>query len=186
MEIFFGTITEYTVKINSNGISLYYCDVLIDRNGNTYRDVVMRFPYGLQMHPFNGQRVEVMYISDNNYICYPTTPQVYDGLEERDVVLGRLKDNITIKFTKDNIIIGLEETTKNVFINTQTAVINATTSATIKSPIITLDATDVNCTGNLTAQVVKGTQDVIGTNISLVGHKHTSSTPGTPTSVPIP
>jgi hypothetical protein len=179
METIFGIITEYTLKLNNNGISLYYCDISIDRNGNTYRDVVMRFPYGLQMHPFSGQRVEVIYVSDNNYICYPTTPQVYDGLQERDVAIGRFKDNITIKFTKDDIIIGIKETTKNVIINTQTAEINAEISAKIKSPIITLDATDVNCTGNLTAQIVKGTQDVIfgPANVSSVSHIHQTVAP---------
>ena len=172
MNSFFGTIRTIIISVNGNNIQTYSCDVQSLTSGELYNNCIMHFPYGMQSYPFIGQRVQVSIISDNNYICMATSAQVYDGLDTKDVMFGRLIDNITIKFTKDDIIIGISEATKNVIISASTK--------------ITLDTPEVICTGKIIAQTIEATQDVISGGISGKTHKHTSSSPGSPTSPPTP
>ena len=178
MSSFFGTIRTITISVNGNNIQNYSCDVQSLTSGELYNNCIMHFPYGMQSYPFIGQRVRVSVISDNNYICIATSAQVYAGLDKKDIIFGRLTDNITIKFTQDDIIIGVSETTKNVIINASNVLISA--------EAITLDTPNVICTGKITAQTIEATQDVISGGISGKTHTHISSQPNSPTSPPIP
>jgi phage baseplate assembly protein gpV len=196
---FFGTIKTITITANKYNIQTYACDIESLVSGELYNNCIFHFPYGMQSYPFIGQRVYVEIISNNNYICTPTSAQVYNGLSTKDVVVGRLTDNITIKFTQEDIIIGIAETTKNVIINaknvsinsintnidSENAIINAS-NVTISADKITLDAPEVECSGQLTAQFIIGITDVMAGGISGKTHTHTSTAPGTPTSPPNP
>lgn len=172
MNSFFGTIRTIIISVNSHNIQTYSCDVQSLTSGELYNNCIMHFPYGMQSYPFIGQRVQVSIISDNNYICMATNAQVYSGLDTKDVIFGRLIDNITIKFTQNDIIIGVGETVKNVIIKASTKLM--------------LDSPEVICTGKITANTIEATQDVISGGISGKTHTHTSSQPNRPTSPPIP
>lgn len=174
---FFGTIKAINITANSNNIQTYSCDVESLTSGEFYNNCIMHFHCGIQSYPFIGQRVQVFIISNNNYICIATSAQIYNGLDIKDVAFGRLTDNITIKFTKDDIIIGLQETTKNV-------IIKASTAITLDADVIC--SGNIVCSGNITGQNIEGINDVISGGISGKNHKHTSSTPHTLTSPPIP
>jgi phage baseplate assembly protein gpV len=178
MNSFFGTIRTIIITVNSNNIQTYSCDIQSLTSGELYNNCIMHFPYGVQSYPFIGQRVQVSIISDNNYICTATSAQVYAGLDKKDVMFGRLTENITIKFTQDDILIGIGETVKNVIIDASNVSISAKT--------ITLDTPEVICTGKVTAQTIEATQDVVSGGISGKTHTHTSSQPNSPTSPPIP
>lgn len=180
---FFGTIKAINITANSNNIQTYSCDVESLTSGEFYNNCIMHFHCGIQSYPFIGQRVQVFIISNNNYICIATSAQVYNGLDIKDVAFGRLTDDITIKFTKDDIIIGLQETTKNVIIKASTAI--TLDADVICSGKITV-TNDIVCSGNITGQNIEGINDVISGGISGKNHKHTSSTPNKPTSPPIP
>jgi phage baseplate assembly protein gpV len=178
MNSFFGTIRTIIISVNSHNIQTYSCDVQSLTSGELYNNCIMHFPYGMQSYPFIGQRVQVSIISDNNYICIATNAQVYSGLDTKDVIFGRLIDNITIKFTQNDIIIGVGETVKNVIINAS--------NVSISAEKIMLDSPEIICTGKITANTIEATQDVISGGISGKLHTHTSSSPDSPTSPPTP
>lgn len=199
MQSFFGTINSVTITKNIHNIQMYACDVESLVSGELYNNCIMHFHYGTQTYPFIGQRVQVYIISNNNYICVATNTQIYQGLTPKDAVFGRLNDQVTIKFTKEDIIIGVAETTKNIIINADSVTINSeiatiksqtatieSGTATITADVINLDAPQVLCSGELSATFITATSDVIGGGISLKNHRHTSYAPGLPTSPPTP
>jgi phage baseplate assembly protein gpV len=197
MQSFFGTINSVTITKNIHNIQMYACDVESLVSGELYNNCIMHFPYGSQTYPFIGQRVQVYIISDNNYICFATNTQIYQGLTPKDAVFGRLNDQVTIKFTKEDIVIGVAETTKNIIINSGSVTINSDNAtiksqtakiesgtATITANAINLNAPQVVCSGELSAELITATSDVVGGGVSLKSHTHTSSAPGSPTSPP--
>ena len=199
MQSFFGTINSITITKNIHNIQMYTCDVESLISEELYNNCIMHFPYGMQTYPFIGQRVQVYIVSNNNYICIATNTQIYQGLTTKDAVFGRLNDQVTIKFTKEDIIIGVTETTKNVIINANNVTINSeiatiksqtatieSETATITADVINLDAPQVLCSGELSATFITATSDVVGGGISLKNHRHTSSVPGALTSPPTP
>lgn len=206
MQSFFGTINSVTITKNIHNIQMYACDVESLVSGELYNNCIMHFHNGTQTYPFIGQRVQVYIVSDNNYICVATNTQIYQGLTPKDAVFGRLNDQVTIKFTKEDIIIGVAETTKNIIINADSVTINSDSvtinseiatiksqtatiesgTATITADVINLDAPQVLCSGELSATFITATSDVIGGGISLKNHRHTSYAPVSPTSPPTP
>jgi phage gp45-like len=184
MQHFFGTIQSITITANRNNIQTYACDVKHLTNGELYNNCIMHFCYGMQSYPFIGQRVQVNIISNNNYICLSTSAQVYSGLETKDVAFGRLTDNITIKFTKDTIEIGIPSNTpQQVIINAINVEVNAENTGINGNLTV---SGNINVDGSATITGKSTASDHISGGISGKEHTHPTTAPGNPTGAPTP
>jgi phage baseplate assembly protein gpV len=191
-----GTITAVSLLQSPNKmVNVWYVDVRIHNSTVVYKNIRYCTDIVSHINPNVGMSVNVFQPGLGGELamyCVPIKETVKDYANRQGVLSGNFANDILIEYTDDAIKIGyigtkplkVEIHATNVEVSATNVQVNSE-EVTITSDIINLDAPEVVCSGELTAQFITGITDTLSGGKSGASHTHTSTAPGTPTSPPL-